>query len=257
MIEKAFVLYHNKPDAVKYMQECVESCNEFNIPVEPFEGFSINDVTSQAILEKWNLKVDPDLDANKHTEHGRLKYQEVLCSSGHIAIWKEIAKRDAPCAVFEHDVIVMRDFRDIEVNDRDIVFLGYRMASREDYNCVSDPFDRLPIKMFGGTHAYAITPWTAARIVEVIEEMDCVPTEKSVDWWLGHNYFGLDMLVADPVPVISEICGRKSSIDHMFGNVANYNMPAENGIPPKFLESIIPKDKYFYTQNGWLSFNPY
>jgi len=256
-IEHSFVLYHDKPNSIKYMEECVESCKEYNMPITPFKGFGIDEVSAQKILKKWGLRIDPRLDEIKNTETGRLLYQEILCSSGHVAIWKEIATRDAPCAVFEHDSIVVRDFRDIEVNDRDIVFLGYRMAERQDYKCVQDSYDLLPINMFGGTHAYAIAPWTAKRMVEIINDMDYVPLEKSVDWWLGHNYFSLNMLVADPVPVISVICNRENTINHMFGNVANYNMPAIGGMPPKYLKGIVNKEKYFYNQNNWLCFKPY
>ena len=254
-IDHAYVLYHDKPNPIKYMEECVESCNKHNIPVTKFKGFSLNDASADAIFNRWNFKIDPVLDTNKGQPYWDTVYQEVLCSVGHMGIWKEIAERDTAVAVFEHDAIVKRDFKDLEVEDNEIVFLGYRIAYEDDYQCLSDPFVKFPIPMFGGTHAYAITPYTAKKLLSSLEQQQYIPYHKGVDWWLGHNFFNLKMSIADPCPVVSVNCGRTSSINHHPGNVANYNLPADGGFPNNFLRGIVNTDNYFFDNRGWFCFN--
>ena len=258
-IEHAYILYHDKPKPVKYMTECKESCDKFNIPVTPFRGFSVQEVTAQKILDQWGLKVYPDLDKfiKENPEQGTTLYQETLCSAGHVAMWKEMIKNNHHAAAFfEHDVIVKRNFLDIDVEDDEIVYLGYRVAYEEDYECLPDTWVKYNIPMFGGTHAYALNLNTAKRLVNTLEQKPYLPTEKSIDWWLGHNFFNLTMKIVDPVPVVSVNCGRDSSIKHMFNNVANYNMPTSNGnFPPKFLEGIVHPERYYIdSARNWFMF---
>lgn len=258
-IEHAYILYHDKPKPVKYMTECLQSCNTYNIPVTPFQGFSIQNVSAEKILNKWGLRIYPNLDQLLITnpETATTQYQETLCSTGHVAMWKQMIKDNHQAAAFfEHDIIVKRNFLDLDIADDEIVFLGYRIAFEEDYVCLPDNFIKYDISMFGGTHAYALNINTAKKLLEALDKLPYLPTERSVDWWLGHNFFNLTMKIVDPVPTVSVNCGRDSSIKHMFGNVANYNMPTANGnFPPKFLEGIVHPERYYIDETrNWLMF---
>ena len=66
-IEHAYILYIDTPDATKYMQECVESCNKYGIPVTPFMGMKLP-TTTEEIARKWGFSVDPRVN-----EHAVLK----------------------------------------------------------------------------------------------------------------------------------------------------------------------------------------
>jgi GR25 family glycosyltransferase involved in LPS biosynthesis len=193
-----------------------------------------------------------------------------MCSTGHIHIWQLILKSGftGAVAVFEHDAVVKRDFRSIDVKDNELVFLGYRMDSADDYECTPDEFEKHTIKEFSGTHAYAITPSTAEYLLDKVSQQrdkfnklceNCECDSKylpvcSVDWWLGHNMFGLDRLViVDPCPVVAVVGGRKSFTQY-HEQVAKFNAPADNGLPVKFLEGIKNKDKYFIDDRNYLRF---
>jgi len=249
-IEHAYILYIDNEDATKYMNECKQSCIDHNVPVIPFLGFKLP-TTVDAVKEKWGVRIDPVVEQRIEEPVFRIWFKEQLCTAGHIAMWKEIAKQDKAFAIFEHDAIVKRNFDGIEVNDGEIVFLGFRVDHRDDYQCVDDPFTKIPMNKFEGTHAYAITPNTCRALVQSIEQREYLPVGISVDFYLGvQNLFKLNMFVADPAPVIAAM-EQKVSETQPEGKVARYNMLPPDG----FLKGIVKPEKYSYDEaNNWLVF---
>jgi len=158
-IEHAYILYIDTPDAIKYMEECKKSCEEHSIPVTPFKGMKLP-TTTKEIYDNWGFKVDPRVDGHEATNDVlNIWFKEQLCLTGHLSIWKKIAsEHTGAVAVFEHDAIVKRNFLDADVQDNEWLFLGYRVDHRDDYECIDEPFTRVQIEKFEGTHAYAITP---------------------------------------------------------------------------------------------------
>lgn len=262
-IEQAYILYINDPNSIAYMEECANSCDKFNIPWIAVQWYKPPVRTSDLLINN-DLHLNPRLDHPDNLVH----LKEAMCSTGHISIWRRIyEKHTGAVAIFEHDALVKRDIRSIDVEDGEITFLGYRLDSADDYDCPNDKFIKYPLQEFSGTHAYAITPKTAKHLLDAVVKKlnfsrlceNCQCDEKylpicSVDWWLGHNMLGLNKLtIVDPCPVIAVVGGRKSYTQY-HEQVAKFNAPADNGLPVKFLEGIKNRNKYFIDEKNYLRF---
>lgn len=266
-IEHAYILYIDTPDAIQYMEECKKSCEEYGIPVTPFMGLKLP-TTTQIIKDKWGFRVDPRVDdhATVNYDHPDLSqhlvfntwFKEQLCLTGHLAIWKEVAtKHQNAVAVFEHDAIVKRNFLDVDVNDNEWVFLGYRVDHRDDYECIDDPFTKVPVNKFEGTHGYALTPNTASNCLNALEKWDgnrgYLPLGVSIDHMMGvTNGFRLPMYVVDPGPVIVPL-ENKISHTQPEEKVARYNMIPTDGFLKGIKESAVHKYQ-IDEKNGWIVF---
>jgi len=250
-IEHAYILYIDTPDAVKYMEECKASCEEHGIPVTPFLGMKLP-TTTQEVFNNWGFRVNTDVDTHYNHPIYNVWFKEQLCTTGHLAIWKKIvAEHRGAVAIFEHDAIVKRNFLDVDVADNEIAFLGYRVDHRDDYECIDDPFVKVPVRKFEGTHGYAITPNTAERCLKVVDSWVTLPLGISIDFYLGvQNRFGLNMIVVDPAPIIAPQEDKQSTTQPE-GKVARYNMSP----PPGFVKGLKNHEKYMYDpQNDWLVF---
>jgi hypothetical protein len=255
-IEHAYILYIDTPDAIKYMEECKKSCEEHDIPVTPYLGMKLP-TTTQAIKDKWGFRVDPRCDGHEATKDVlNIWFKEQLCLTGHLSIWKKVAtEHKGAVAIFEHDAIVKRNFLDIEVEDKEWTFLGFRVDHRDDYECINEPFTKVPVNKFEGTHAYAITPNSAAYCLKALDDWKgnggYLPLGVSIDHMMGiQNGFKFKLLVVDPAPVIVPI-EEKISHTQPDEKTARYNM-----IPPDgFLRGLKNTDKYqIDEQNGWIVF---
>ena len=249
-IEHAYILYIDKPEPIKYMEECKASCEQYGVPVTPFLGMKLPTTTAE-VKDKWGFRVNPAVDVNYNDPVHNIWFKEQLCTTGHLAMWKEAQKHTGAVAFFEHDAIVKRNFLDIDVRDGEIVFLGYRVDHRDDYECIDDPFTIVPVKKFEGTHGYAITPRTAQAMLDMVDRRDYLPLGISIDFYLGvQNLFGLKMFVADPSPMIAPM-EDKQSFTQPEGKVARYNI----GPPDGFIKGLKNTDKYRYdVKNNLLVF---
>ena len=266
-IEHAYILYIDTPDAIEYMEECKASCEKYGIPVTPHLGLKLP-TTTQTIKDKWGFRVDPRVDEHAviNPKHPELDvhlvyntwFKEQLCLTGHLSIWKKVANEHKNAvAVFEHDAIVKRNFLDLEVEDNQWTFLGFRVDHRDDYECIDEPFTKVPLKKFEGTHAYAITPNSAKYCLEALDRWDgnrgYLPLGVSIDHMMGiQNGFQFSMFVVDPAPVIVPI-EHKISHTQPKQETARYNMLPPDGFLKGLKESVI--DKYQIDEkNGWLVF---
>lgn len=257
-IEHAYILYIDTPDAVKYMEECKKSCEEHGIPVTPFKGMKLP-TTTKEIYDNWGFKVDPRVDGHEATNDVlNIWFKEQLCLTGHLSIWKKIAsEHTGAVAVFEHDAIVKRNFLDADVQDNEWLFLGYRVDHRDDYDCIDEPFTRVQIEKFEGTHAYAITPYTAKNCLQTLLNHNEQKNQGyhilglSIDHIMGvRNLFRMPMYVVDPAPVIVPV-EQKKSHTQPDDKTARYNMIPPNG----FIKGLKNTDKYMIDEeNGWIVF---
>lgn len=262
-IEHAYILYIDDPESIKYMEQCVESCKKYYISYNTIQWYK-PPITTSELYANHGLNLNPRLDHPSNLIH----LKEAMCSTGHIFIWEKIIQsHKGAVAIFEHDAVIKRNFLDIDVEDGEITFLGYRVDQSEDYECVSDEYKKLPINEFSGTHAYVITPNTAKHLIGRVVRKDqftrlcenCQCDKEylpvcSVDWWLGHNMLGIDkMTIVDPCPVVAVVGGRKSFTQY-YESVAKFNAPADNGFPENFLKGILDKNKYFIDEKNYLRF---
>jgi GR25 family glycosyltransferase involved in LPS biosynthesis len=256
-IEHAYILYIDTPDSVQYMEECKASCEKYGIPVTPFKGKKFPN-SSGEVLRDWGFKINTAVDDSERIKDPIMQVwlKEQLCLTGHLSIWKKIRDNHrGAVAILEHDAIVKRNFLDVDVDDLELVFLGYRVDHRDDYECVDDPFIKHSINKFEGTHGYAITPSTANACLnaldEFVKERGCLPLGVSIDHMLGvQNGFKLPMSIVDPAPVVAAV-EDKISHTQPEAKVARYNMAPHNG----FIKGLKNTDKYKYdAQNNWLVF---
>jgi GR25 family glycosyltransferase involved in LPS biosynthesis len=251
-IEHAYILYIDDPDSIRYMEECKKSCEEHGIPVTPFLGIKLP-ITTKEIRDKWGFRVNPECDVRGYNEPVmNVWFKEQCCLTGHLAIWKKIAtEHKNAVAVFEHDALVKKNFLDVDVYDREFLFLGYRFDSRDDYECIDAPFERHTIEKFEGTHAYAITPWTAEACLNAVDTMPVLPLGVSIDHMMGvTNAFRIHLGVIDPAPVIAAI-EEKKSYTQPDEKTARYNMIPHNNT----LRGIKNTEKYKIDyKNNWIVF---
>jgi GR25 family glycosyltransferase involved in LPS biosynthesis len=251
-IEHAYILYIDDPDSIKYMEECKASCEQHGIPVTPFLGLKLP-TSTDIIKQQWGFRVNKLCDERYESDPlFNVWFKEQLCLTGHLAIWKKIvSEHKGAVAVFEHDALVKRNFLDVEVEDREFVFLGYRIDHRDDYECIDDPFVKHTIKKFEGTHGYAITPWTANACLDALDKLEMLPLGVSIDHMMGvTNAFKIGLTVVDPAPIVAVI-EDKVSYTQPDQKVAKYNMIPHDG----FLKGLKNTDKYKVDrENNWLVF---
>ena len=250
-IEHAYILYIDDPDSIRYMEECMRTCEEHGIPATPFLGLKLP-VTVDQIKEQWGFRVNPVVEQRQSEPVMNVWFKEQLCLTGHMAMWKKIVRdHKGAVAVLEHDALVKKNFLDVEVNDREFLFLGYRMDHRDDYECVDEPFTIHDINKFEGTHAYAITPWTAKACLEALDRSAYLQLGVSVDHLMGvRNLFGIPLKVVDPCPVIVATEDKKS-YTQPDDKTARYNMIPHD----KTLMGIKTPDKYKIDyENSWIKF---
>lgn len=224
-IERAIILRHPAPYSIKYSEECAESCRQYGIPYEFFDGYYTTDYLELNHLSGWNFP--------------NAWVKEYCCTAGHLNIWRKIiAEGGGAVAVLEHDAIVKRRMDDIEVCDGEIAFLGLRVESRDDYECPPTLPRMIPINGFEGTHAYALTPITARRCIANMTNLAQFPYP--IDGLMGiHNTISQRLLLVDPCPVVCEVGGRKSFTQF---ESAKYN----TFHPPGFLAGLKNKELYQY-----------
>ena len=216
---KTYILYINKELSVEYANDCLGTCDRFNIDAELFEG--IHGKQNRELTRMTGYRI-------RTTDYA----SEYCGTVGHINIWKKIAASNEVGVVLEHDCVVMADYNDIEVNDGEILFLGPRMFHRSHYEFpVDEKLDFIDVEYYNGAHAYAITPNTAAMMLDQLEQTKLI--QMPIDGLLGlKNKFGMKLKTVDPSVVISEIGGHRKSF--------NFDKPDTTNryYFPKFLKGI-------------------
>lgn len=196
---QAYILCINKEKSVAYANDCQQSCKENDLPFTLVWG--IKDENAETLSNNFNVRwrsYNPDYDG----EH--------CCTASHFRIWRQIVEVNEPAIVLEHDAIIKsKHINDIKVNDDEILFLGPRIFSRNDYEFPEgEELKYVPVKKFLGTHAYAITPNTAKKLLAGVKED---PMVFPVDGILGIvNPYKIKLVALDPPVAVGEIGNRGS-----------------------------------------------
>lgn len=230
-IEKAYIIRIPREDSMQYAAECAESCERHGVPYEYFEGayrWSRNEVTRRT---GWVIREESNPDW----------HNEFMCTVSHLMLWRKIVEEGKTVAVLEHDALVQTDItQGIDVHDGTILNLGYRVDHRSDYAFPKNPrYKQYMIDVFEGTHAYAITPTTAANSLKALEEQHGNVIIMPIDGLMSiHNYIRQQKLILMPTPVICEVRGKSMT---MKNEVAARYHP----IPPQeYWEHMVNVHKY-------------
>ena len=231
-IAKAFLLYHNSPLSISKMLKACSYLDEHQVDYIRFCGytpypFDDNRVRLQELQKHAPYQI-------KSYEHG-----ESECTLGHFKIWEFISymPKSSAYVVLEDDAITKVNFSNLNINvsDNEIVFLGPRALNELDYDFPRriDEIKKIKIDSFFGAHAYAITPRTAAMLMQDIQLQGLTQT---VDGVLGiNNSYKLTLNTIEP-PVV--ICTP--------GPVRTFNNE-----PPELVNAYITKTFYDQVQDRY------
>lgn len=219
MIKNAYILHIDEPRSLKYLDDCLESCKQWPdlnpIPVQGYKGANYKD-----ICEEFGIGIIP-FYVNQMDTNGETLNKAFSCTAGHIKIWQMIADSGEPGAVLEHDAIVKGPLSMIDVDDDEILWLGPRIEFENDYTfpwgAINDYVD---VDRWEGTHAYAITPKTARRLLQNIKHYGL---NDSIDGQLGmRNMFDMKFTTIT-MPVVVAVVGNRESCIESHGNPGFWN----------------------------------
>lgn len=192
----------------KICADSIEKCNMKHEYVKAVENMEPNDAAASV-----GMKIDWELAgslSNTIVEHKEcLEMGNICCTASHIKAFRRVIEIGKPCAILEHDAYVMRNFRNFEVPDDHVIFLGPRMRDLRTYIPKSRVRRLIQIPQAIGTHAYVITPKTAEKMVKHLEDVGMI---YGIDHYLFFSSESkLPIVAADPYPAI---CWSRESTMH-------------------------------------------
>lgn len=220
-VMKAYILYIDNEKSTRYKDECLASSSLYpDLEMIPVEGYNGEDAF--VLSHSLNIGIIPHY--SEQLQRGSRETNNAFCCTmGHYKIWKMIVESGEPSIVLEHDAIVKGSLSSHLINDDyDIFWLGYRVQSLDDYTYHDIEQTRVETDRFEGTHAYAVTPQGAQKL---IDNLDRFGFNDSLDGQLGmRNLFELKMAIIDPCPIVALVGDRDSCIEFT-GNPAQFNAP--------------------------------
>ena len=198
---KAYILYIDKGDSKKYALDTLASCEEHGVDAELFRG--VHGLLNADITKKYGYT----MGRPGTFDDDRQYHREFCCSLGHMFIWMKIIQENQPAVVLEHDAVVKAPLNDIKVNDGEILWLGPRVWNRDDYSVPNERVSFKKVDHFECTHAYAITPMTARKMLGAIFYTNHITM--NVDGLMGvNNSFDMNLMAVDPPLVVAEVGDR-------------------------------------------------
>lgn len=197
---KAYILKTNSELSTKYARFSADSCDQTGTPWEYVNWF--NGLGE----ESWNhtgVPIPKTVPNNKNAQ---------CCYSGHIYIWKRILDSGQAGIILEHDGLLLHKVN-FDIPDGVLVVLGYKLLDPTKYDHVSagPPKEIVDVKQEGheGSHAYAITPHTAAILLREIQENGCkLPIDNA--YFLRSRKTAVPIKILSPTPAIGWV--RESTI---------------------------------------------
>ena len=130
--------------------------------------------------------------------------------ASHIHMWNYAANSDIAVAILEHDTRLMAPLTHMYVPDDIILCLGPRVPTVDHYTYPKGSVGSvIDVQHHAGSHAYAISPVTARKLLKVVREVGIFD---SIDQMIFMNnkkvtmktyYPDLQMQAVDPPPVIA------------------------------------------------------
>jgi Glycosyltransferase family 25 (LPS biosynthesis protein) len=211
-IRHAYIIYIDRPESIKYADECAKSCEQHGMPYTLWRGVDMRETRGEDLEKETGFTW-----TSRSAEMG--------CTASHLKLWHVIAEQPHACCIFEHDAIIKHNFYNYEIPDNKLVMLGYRVLNAEDYQYPDGDVTFMDINKFEGTHGYAITPNMAKYMIERMrgfytETFGGVNT--TIDGILSiHDSFGIARCVMDPPPVICVV--GQDRVSTIQGRPAQYN----------------------------------
>lgn len=213
---KAYILTIDNSISREYAKTCADSCDAVGLAWEYFEGY-----TGLTMHDAWSRTgINP---SNLHLFDGlRRADNPQCCSAGHAAIWKKIAEGNEAAIVLEHDAIMLHN-PSIDIPDGRIVVLGYKLndISKYDHVTAGPPQQVVDLDAHEGAHAYALTPSTAASMVEEIHSRGILGCIDNAYFIRHQRQTKTPLAIMDPTPAIgwlreSTLWSKSAAVNYAF-----------------------------------------
>lgn len=223
LVEKAYILRTDHPRSREYSHECAETCIKQGIKFDYYEGHVPGGEALPVLV-----------DTTKFASMG-----EAYATSSHVQLWQKIARGTVAAAVVEHDVLFLRGLKGVEVEDDEVLFLGYRVVSRKDYRWPGGELRKEYPHEFKGAHAYALTPEGAARLVSYVLKGKM---REPVDEFLGtENRAQMRLASLDPPVCVCEVGnGRLSTVTSSLVSATESFLPFSG-----FFQGLVHPENYY------------
>lgn len=232
---KAYILKTTDPRSVAYAKDVADSCDKVGLKWEYLDWFQGKPD------EAWkNTGIPkPKVSGNPAAQ---------CCFSGHIAIWKKILDSGEAGIILEHDGIMLHPVN-IDIPDNTIVVLGYKLANPNEYDheAAGAPTQIVDVNGEGheGSHAYAITPNTAAALLEEIKTKGATGAIDN-KYFLKSRKTDIKIKIMSPTPAIgwireSTIQKKSSTKNYQF--IDSFQKHYIQGAAPKVQRTPEPKAK--------------
>lgn len=203
IVDRALIIRRENNELSKeYAEVCrasLDNCNMRHEYISAIENLSIEDAAASVDMKvDWEMA---EILENTITDHKECQEMgNICCTASHIKAFRRIVEIGKPCAILEHDAYVLRNFRNFDVPDNALVFLGPRMRENRRYVPKTRVRQLIPLQQAIGTHAYAITPETAEGMLKHLSEVGLV---YGIDHYLFlSNESRIPIYAADPYPAI-------------------------------------------------------
>jgi GR25 family glycosyltransferase involved in LPS biosynthesis len=203
---KAYIIRISSAISQQYAEGCAKTCEDVGIDYDFFDG-----VENRRNYDAWMMS---GLDIKPGSMDHRKDTWEIdaaaCCSVSHALIWKRIVETQQCAIVLEHDALMLHKI-DIDIPDNKIVVLGYKLVnpSRYDHIAAGPPKQIIDIPYHHGAHAYAITPGTAAMLLNELKyEGGGGPIDNR--FFMKKRWSKIPLAIVDPTPAIGWI--RRSTI---------------------------------------------
>lgn len=208
---KAFILKTDHVKSIEYAADVANSCDAIGLNWEYLHWYQ------QKPDEGWQNTGVPR--PSKISGNGGAQ----CCFSGHIAIWKKILDSGEAGIILEHDGMMLHKI-DLDIPQNTIVVLGYKLEKIDQYDHKTAGPPKEIIDVIGGghegSHAYAITPQTAEKLLDEIQKNGAIG---AIDnrYFLKSRKTTVDIKIMSPTPAIgwirdSTIQSRSSTRNYEF-----------------------------------------
>lgn len=149
--------------------ESKKSLNRIGIDAELFEGTYGNDAVEIFEKENRNLKEIDGVNANT----GKFLYPGVKgCFYSHYRLWKKCVELDEPIMIFEDDILIYNNYREVEFEEILILSINYDWSISDPYKKYLEEKNKLlePIpysqRFMPGASGYIIKPNAAKKLID-------------------------------------------------------------------------------------------
>lgn len=203
---KAYIIRISSPKSRQYADTCAKSCESVGIDYQFFEG--IENMRNYDAWTTTGLDIKPG--SMNHRKQSDVIDPAACCSVSHALVWKRIVETQQCAIVLEHDALMLHKIT-IDIPDGKIAVLGYKLTDPSRYNhlAAGPPKQIIDLPYHHGAHAYALTPYTAAMLLdELKQEGGGGPIDNR--FFMKKRWSKIPLVILDPTPAIGWI--RESTI---------------------------------------------